>query len=130
MDASSAPGGRILVDRILLSDSFVGPAWVEDPKDFITLRSVEQKGTPPWPDNWVKDPSAKLLWMGDSTTATWDGNAFKKFCPNRNYVNLGRSMEQVAHVLWRLDHTNMEGAQAKLVVLMIGSNDGWPALGF
>ena len=33
-------------------------------------------------------------------------------------------MEQVAHLLWRLDPINCEGAQAKLIVLMIGSNDG------
>ena len=77
-----------------------------------------------WPDNWVKDPNAKLLFMGDSITASWDANAFKKFCVNRSYVNLGRNMEQVAHLLWRLDHVNCDGAQAKLIVLMIGSNDG------
>jgi len=33
-------------------------------------------------------------------------------------------MEQVAHLLWRLDHIDCEGARAKLIVLMIGSNDG------
>lgn len=121
VDASAT--GRILVDRIMMSDSLEGPPWVEDPKDFLTLRPVEQKATPPWPDGWVKDPNAKLLLMGDSITATWDAGAFAQFCPNRSYVNLGRSMEQVAHLLWRLDHINCEGAQAKLVVLMIGSND-------
>jgi len=124
VDESAGNWGRIVVDRILTTDETNAPPWVEDPKDFITLRPVEQKATPPWPDNWVKDPNAKLLFMGDSITAGWDGNAFHKFCPNRSYVNLGRSMEQVAHLLWRLEHINCAGAPAQLVVLMIGSNDG------
>jgi len=124
VDASAGNWGHIVVDRIMMSDALNSPPWVEDPKDFLTLRPVQQKAGSPWPDNWVKDPNAKLLLMGDSITAGWDGNAFSKFCVNRSYVNLGRSMEQVAHLLWRLDHINCEGAQAKLIVLMIGSNDG------
>ena len=122
VDASSGNWGYIVVDRIVMSDSLTSAPWAEDPKDFITLRTV-QPGNP-WPDSWVKDPNAKLLLMGDSITSGWDGNAFRKFCVNRSYVNLGRSMEQAAHLLWRLDHINCEGAQAKLIVLMIGSNDG------
>jgi len=124
VDASSGNWGYILVDRILLSDSPAAPPWVEDPKDFLSLRPVQQMAGGPWPDKWVKDPNAKLLFMGDSITASWDANAFKKFCVNRSYVNLGRSMEQVAHLLWRLDHIQCDHAQAKLIVLMIGSNDG------
>ena len=124
VDAASGNWGYVIVDRILLSDSPVAPPWVEDPRDFLTLRPVPQMAGGPWPDQWVKDPNAKLLFMGDSITANWDANAFKKFSVNRSYVNLGRSMEQVAHLLWRLDHINCEGAQAKLIVLMIGSNDG------
>jgi beta-glucosidase len=122
VDASSGNWGYIVVDRIVMSDSLTSAPWAEDPKDFITLRTV-QPGNP-WSDSWVKDPNAKLLLMGDSITSGWDGNAFRKFCVNRSYVNLGRSMEQAAHLLWRLDHINCEGAQAKLIVLMIGSNDG------
>ena len=124
VDAASGNWGYIIVDRILLSDSPTAPPWVEDPKDFLTLRAVQQMAGAPWPDNWVKDPNATLLFMGDSITASWDANAFHKFSPKRSYVNLGRSMEQVAHLLWRLDHINCDGSQAKLIVLMIGSNDG------
>jgi len=120
----AAADGYIVVDRILTSDSLALAPRAEDPVDFLTLRPVEQKNTPPWPDGWVKDPNAKLLFMGDSITAGWDVNAFHKSSPKRNFVNLGRSMEQVAHLLWRLDHINCDGAQAKLIVLMIGSNDG------
>ena len=123
VDAASGNWGYIIVDRILLSDSPTSPPWVENPKDFLTLRPVQQMAGSPWPDNWVRDPNAKLLFMGDSITANLDANAFKKYCVARSYVNLGRSMEQVAHLLWRLDHINCEGAQAKLIVLMIGSND-------
>jgi len=123
VDAAPGNWGYIAVDRIIMGDSLTSPPWVEDPKDFLTLRPVQQKAGSPWPDNWVKDPNAKLLFMGDSITAGWNANAFKKFCVNRSYVNLGRSMEQAAHLLWRLDNINCEGVQAKLIVLMIGSND-------
>ena len=121
VDASSGNWGYIVVDRIVMSDSLTAAPWVEDPKDFITLRAVKPGN--PWSDRWVKDPNAKLLLMGDSITASWNGNAFKKFA-KRSYVNLGRSMDQAAHLLWRLDHINCKGARAKLIVLMIGSNDG------
>ena len=120
----AASDSYIIVDRIIMDDCLKPPPWVENPKDFLTLRPVEQKATAPWNDSWVKDPNAKLVLMGDSITAGWDVNAFHKFCPKLNYVNLGRSMEQVAHLLWRLDHINCDGAQAKVIVLMIGSNDG------
>ncbi|MCE9608852.1 MAG: hypothetical protein K8R23_01360 [Chthoniobacter sp.] len=122
VDAASGGWGYVAVDRIVLTDSLTPAPWEEDPKDFLTLRTV-QPGNP-WNNSWVKDPNAKLLLMGDSITSGWNGSAFKKFCANRSYVNLGRSMEQAAHLMWRLDNIDCEGAQAKLIVLMIGSNDG------
>ncbi|MCX6877655.1 MAG: hypothetical protein NTW21_28170 [Verrucomicrobia bacterium] len=51
VDASSDAWGHLVVDRIMLSDALTSAPWVEDPKDFLTLRPVQQTAGSPWPDN-------------------------------------------------------------------------------
>src|SRR5688572_3759159 len=74
----------------------------------------------------VKQGNADLLFIGDSITQGWEraGKAvWDEFYARRNAVNLGISGDRTQHVLWRLDHGNIEGIQPKLAVLMIGTNN-------
>ncbi|HET6324127.1 MAG TPA: platelet-activating factor acetylhydrolase IB subunit [Planctomycetaceae bacterium] len=70
---------------------------------------------------------AQLLMIGDSITQGWEGNGarevWKKYYGNRHAVNLGIGGDQTQHVLWRLEHGNVDGIHPKLAVLMIGTNN-------
>ncbi len=75
----------------------------------------------------VKEGSVDVLFIGDSITQGWEGNGAKevwrKFYGNRRAVNLGIGGDQTQHVLWRLDHGNLDGISPKVAVLMIGTNN-------
>jgi lysophospholipase L1-like esterase len=73
-----------------------------------------------------KHPHTQLLFIGDSITHGWEGGGkeiWKKYYGKRHSVNLGIGGDRTEHVLWRLDHGNLEGIHPKLAVLMIGTNN-------
>ena len=74
----------------------------------------------------VKHGDAQLLLIGDSITHGWEGSGkavWQKYYGKRHAVNLGIGGDQTQHVLWRLDHGNLDGIHPKLAVLMIGTNN-------
>jgi lysophospholipase L1-like esterase len=87
-------------------------------------------------DTWVKrqnviNERAKqgdvdLLFVGDSITQGWEGKGkavWEKYYGNRKAMNAGLSGDRTQHVLWRLDHGNVDGIHPKLAVVMIGTNN-------
>jgi len=89
------------------------------------------------PDKWwtdrdasfnerVKKGDVDLIFLGDSITQGWEGagkEAWEKNYAKRKAVNLGIGGDRTQHVLWRLDHGNIDGISPKLAVLMIGTNN-------
>ena len=78
----------------------------------------------------VKQGNVDLIFIGDSITQGWEGagkEAWAKHYGKRNAVNLGIGGDRTQHVLWRLDHGNIEGIAPKAAVLMIGTNNASPA---
>lgn len=74
----------------------------------------------------VKEGNVDLLFIGDSITQGWEGagkQTWDKFYGKRNAVNLGISGDQTQHVIWRLDHGNIDGINPKAAVIMIGTNN-------
>jgi lysophospholipase L1-like esterase len=74
----------------------------------------------------VAKGGAELLMIGDSITHGWEGKGkevWQKYYGNRHAVNLGFGGDQTQHVLWRLEHGNLDGIHPKLAVLMIGTNN-------
>jgi len=74
----------------------------------------------------VRRGGVDLLFVGDSITQGWEkaGEAvWQHHYAGRNAVNLGFSGDRTQHVLWRLDHGEVEGIQPKLAVVMIGTNN-------
>jgi beta-glucosidase len=74
----------------------------------------------------VKQGHVDLIFLGDSITHGWEGGGhqvWQKYYGHRNAVNLGIGGDQTGHVLWRLDHGNIDGIAPKLAMLMIGTNN-------
>lgn len=72
-------------------------------------------------------PDTQLLFIGDSITHGWEGDAGKevwaKFFAPHKAVNLGIGGDRTQHVLWRLENAPLQGLQPKVAVLMIGTNN-------
>jgi beta-glucosidase len=69
---------------------------------------------------------AQVIFIGDSITEGWEGSGkdvWAHYYAQRNAVNLGIGGDRTQHVLWRLDHGNLDGLKPKAAVLMIGTNN-------
>lgn len=74
----------------------------------------------------VKQGNADLIFIGDSITQGWEAGGkevWQKFYGNRKAVNVGISGDQTQHVLWRLEHGNIDGISPKAAVILIGTNN-------
>jgi lysophospholipase L1-like esterase len=75
----------------------------------------------------VKAGHVNLLWIGDSIVERWENKGkaiWDQYYAGRDAVNLGIGGDRTQHVLWRLDHGNIEGILPKLAIVMIGQNNG------
>lgn len=66
-----------------------------------------------------------LVFVGDSITARWRGSpeVWNKHWGAYKPLNLGIGGDSTQHVLWRLKHGELDGYQARLFVVMIGTNN-------
>jgi beta-glucosidase len=97
---------------------------------------VPQEKDPQRHEQFMKDKAAalkkgpvRLVWIGDSITDAWRGGEQNELFNERwgkyNPLNLGISGDKTEHVLWRLEHGELDGLEqgTKLVVMMIGTNN-------
>lgn len=69
---------------------------------------------------------AQVIFIGDSITQGWEGSGqevWAKYYAPRRALNLGIGSDHTQHVLWRLDHGNLEGLKPKVAVVLIGVNN-------
>ena len=69
---------------------------------------------------------AEVIFVGDSITQGWEGNGkqvWAKYYAPRHALNLGIGSDATQHVLWRLDHGNLDGLKPKAAVVLIGVNN-------
>ena len=78
----------------------------------------------------VAKGGAKVVFIGDSITNGWEQKGrgpaqLKKYFSEGDWkmLNLGTSADRTEHVLWRLDNGELDGYEAKCVLLMIGTNN-------
>lgn len=88
------------------------------------------------PKNWLarhegfvaqaKQGGIDLLFLGDSITDFWrnrGSNVWNQYYAPLHAANFGISGDRTQHVLWRIDHGELDGISPKVVVLMIGTNN-------
>jgi lysophospholipase L1-like esterase len=67
-----------------------------------------------------------LLFLGDSITDRWrnhGSNVWNEYYAPLHAANFGISSDRTQHVLWRIEHGELDGIHPKVVVLMIGTNN-------
>ena len=82
-------------------------------------------------ENYLKEVKEKagnvdLLFVGDSITDGWHGGGKKAWAENWEPLkafNIGIGGDRTQHVIWRLQHGEVEGIKPKLAELMIGTNN-------
>jgi len=72
------------------------------------------------------DGKVGILFVGDSITDGWRGGGkevFNKTYGSMDPYNIGIGGDRTEHVIWRLQHGEIEGISPKVAVLMIGTNN-------
>jgi lysophospholipase L1-like esterase len=85
--------------------------WVQRHEGFV---EIARKG------------NIELLFLGDSITDGWrnsGSNVWSKYYGARHAANFGISGDRTQHVLWRMQHGELDSIKPKVVVLMIGTNN-------
>jgi lysophospholipase L1-like esterase len=82
----------------------------------------------------AKQGGVDLLFMGDSITDFWrrpppryGSNVWNQFYAPRHAANFGISGDRTEHVLWRIENGELDGIKPRVIVLMIGTNNGQTA---
>ncbi len=72
----------------------------------------------------AKKGDIDLLFLGDSITQGWNNNAvWQRYYGARHAANFGIGGDGTQHVLWRIEHGEIDGIHPRVVVLMIGTNN-------
>ncbi len=74
----------------------------------------------------VKNKRVDLIFDGDSITDFYEGKGKDVWAKNYSKLNpadFGISGDRTEHLLWRVDHGQLDGLHPKLVALMIGTNN-------
>ena len=79
-------------------------------------------------DALVKAGGSQVVFIGDSITHYWETRGkdqWERYFAGEPYwaLNLGFSADRTEHVLWRIDHGELDGYEAKAIVLLIGTNN-------
>lgn len=74
----------------------------------------------------LKQGQVDVVWVGDSIIEHWEEQGkpiWDEYYAGRNCINLGYGGDRTEHVLWRLDHGEVDGISPKLAIVMIGQNN-------
>ena len=93
----------------------------EDPNGWWQKRFAEKQAL-------VRAGGSEVVFLGDSITHNWEsigyGEWYKYFKnPPFKALNLGYGGDRTEHVLWRIEHGELDGYKAKAIVLLIGTNN-------
>ena len=72
----------------------------------------------------AKRKDVDLLFLGDSITQNWGENAvWERYYAPRRAANFGIGGDRTQHILWRIEHGELDGLSPRVVVLLVGTNN-------
>lgn len=74
----------------------------------------------------LKGREVDLVMVGDSITHFWESKnpeGWKAFTAGKTVLNLGYGGDRTENVIWRIGHGELDGYTAKVVTVMIGTNN-------
>ena len=74
----------------------------------------------------AKGKTVDLVLVGDSIMHFWEWKhpaSWKRFTEGRSVINCGYGGDRTQHVIWRIQHGELDGYAARAVVVMIGTNN-------
>ena len=74
----------------------------------------------------IKGGTVDVVMIGDSIMHFWEWKhpaSWAKFTAGRTVLNLGYGGDRTQNVIWRIENGELDGYEAKCVVLMIGTNN-------
>ncbi|WP_419808809.1 GDSL-type esterase/lipase family protein [Sphingomonas sp.] len=78
-------------------------------------------------DALIRTGGTDLVFVGDSITDWWRNDPqraiFDRYFGRYRPYNIGIAGDETQHVLWRIEHGELDRIRPKLVVLMIGTNN-------
>ena len=127
------PALKKIAATLLLIALFCPIPYAQDETDFapLSITPIVQEGAWWMPRHEAKlkrmrEGNVDLLMIGDSITHGWEiggKDTWAEYYGDRNAANIGFSGDRTEHVLWRLQHGEVEGIAPKLAVIMIGTNN-------
>lgn len=119
-------------DEVLVNFALTGEYFLRETG--LPITAVPEPAPFPWTmfndqiNARARQGNVDLMFIGDSNTAGWNlqgfgANTWTEFYSGRNAMEAGIPGDSTQHVLWRLEHGNLDVARPKLVVLMIGTNN-------
>jgi lysophospholipase L1-like esterase len=131
----------VILIVVLCAVSVLGgrAGWRQEKIDMYKIEPNANSAVTPVPrqdDWWIKRHQAivkqnkqdrpEVIFIGDSITHGWEDQGkevWQKYYAPRNAVNMGFGGDRTQHVLWRLEHGEIDGISPKLAILMIGTNN-------
>lgn len=64
-----------------------------------------------------------ILFLGDSLTRKWDPTLWQRYFVPRRALNAGVNGDRTEHLLWRIEHGDLDRQNPRAAVVLIGTND-------
>ncbi|MCQ8241475.1 GDSL-type esterase/lipase family protein [Rhizosaccharibacter radicis] len=131
---------RNLLSAIAAAAALAAASWssAHAARPNIAVQPISRMSEGWWRDRFQQKqrelrPDVQLVWLGDSITQNWEREGpepwrmfrpvWNRFYGDRHALNLGFKGDSTCHVLWRLEHGELDTIHPRLFITLIGANN-------
>lgn len=124
---------KFLIGWLLLGSQFLALAG-NLPRHVATTPIAQTEDAADWMESHrelnelSQRKDVQVALVGDSITEMWERDeagkpTWEKYWKPLKAANFGHHGDRTEHILWRLDHGNLDGLSPKVIVLLAGTNN-------